>query len=77
MINISYVAALGECKGVTTWCAIGGTRIQDDKMHICGGANVLCGTPGRIMDLIDKSILNPSTVAIIVLDEVRCRGELF
>ena len=77
MVNVSCVAALGECKGVTTWCAIGGTSIRDDEMHIRGGANVLCGTPGRIMDLIRRNTLNPSTIAIVVLDEVSCCGELF
>ena len=33
------------------------------------GAHVACGTPGRIMDLIDRKILPTAAVRCIVLDE--------
>lgn len=36
---------------------------------IKSGAQIVVGTPGRIMDLIDKGILDLSTVRFVVLDE--------
>ena len=31
---------------------------------------VVCGTPGRIMDLIRRKVLSPAAIRTVVLDEV-------
>jgi superfamily II DNA/RNA helicase len=70
-INTEHIAAaIGECVGVSTYSAIGGTSVADDVRHIRNGVHVLCGTPGRIMDLIRRNVLNTSAVTVLVLDEV-------
>lgn len=60
------VAALGDYAGVRTHCAIGGTRVQQDLT----GYHVVCGTPGRVTDLINRKVFDPRTISVVVLDEV-------
>jgi len=60
------VAALGDYAGVCTHCAIGGTQVQQSLK----GRHVVCGTPGRVMDLIRRKTLDPRTIRVVVLDEV-------
>lgn len=42
-------------------------RRQQEKLQ--QGAQFIIATPGRLMDLIDKRIINLSKVSYVVLDE--------
>ena len=65
------VAALGDRMGVRTHCAIGGQSTDDDVRALRAGVHVVCGTPGRIYDLIAKRrALKTEHVVTLVLDEV-------
>lgn len=48
----------------------GGTNIGKQINGIKRGYNAIIGTPGRIKDLINRQILNPSRFDTVVLDEV-------
>ncbi len=49
--------------------AFGGVSINPQLMRLRGGADVLVGTPGRILDLIDHNALDLRFVEMLVLDE--------
>src|SRR3989337_891973 len=47
----------------------GGGSIQRQIPALAGGIHIIVGTPGRLIDLIERRILNTSSVKIVVLDE--------
>ena len=47
----------------------GGESIQRQIHALAGGVHIVVGTPGRLIDLIERRILNLSAVKIVVLDE--------
>jgi len=47
----------------------GGEPIQKQMHALRGGAQIVVGTPGRVIDLIQRGVLNLARVRIVVLDE--------
>jgi len=47
----------------------GGTEIRPQIMDLRNGAEIVVGTPGRILDLLERNVLNFSETKAIVLDE--------
>jgi ATP-dependent RNA helicase DDX6/DHH1 len=47
----------------------GGTDLKDDIMRLSGVVQLLIGTPGRVLDLVDKNVANVDTCKMMVLDE--------
>jgi ATP-dependent RNA helicase DeaD len=47
----------------------GGTSIERQIRELNNGAQIVVGTPGRIIDLLERRVLNLATVKIVVLDE--------
>ncbi|KAJ2079298.1 hypothetical protein H4R24_003875 [Coemansia sp. RSA 988] len=47
----------------------GGTSIQDQLFGLRGGVDFVVGTPGRVIDLIDRGSLHLDSVEFICLDE--------
>lgn len=52
-----------------TCLAIGGVSINPQLMALRGGADVVVGTPGRLLELAAARALRPATVETLVLDE--------
>ena len=50
--------------------AFGGTSIREDILRLQNPVHVIVATPGRILDLAEKEVVDLSTVKIAVLDEV-------
>ena len=48
---------------------IGGTNINSDVKTLSGKLNVIVGTPGRLLDLANRSLLKFQTIQTLVLDE--------
>ena len=63
------LTAAGAKRGVTAVAAYGGRAIDPQSEAIAGGAEVVVGTPGRLLDLMRRGLLNLSTVSTLVLDE--------
>lgn len=63
------VLALGDYLGVKCHSCIGGTKVRDDISKLQSGVHVVVGTPGRVYDMICRSVLKPNTIKIFVLDE--------
>jgi len=49
--------------------AIGGANIRTQIAELRRGACVLIATPGRLLDLTERSVVNLSTIEVLVLDE--------
>lgn len=47
----------------------GGTEIRPQIMDLRNGAEIVVGTPGRILDMLERNVLNFHEVKTIVLDE--------
>ncbi|XP_059276911.1 DEAD-box ATP-dependent RNA helicase 53, mitochondrial-like [Lycium ferocissimum] len=52
-----------------TLCVYGGVPIQRQMSTLQRGADVVVGTPGRIIDLLKRGSLNLSDIQFVVLDE--------
>ena len=48
---------------------IGGVSINPQMMELRGGADIVVGTPGRLLDLVDHNAIRLSEVSTLVLDE--------
>lgn len=48
---------------------IGGVSLNPQMMALRGGADILVGTPGRLLDLADHNAVRLSEVSTLVLDE--------
>jgi len=59
----------GKMKEITVVPVYGGTGYDRQIRHLKNGAQVVVGTPGRVMDLINKKYLKLGNVQTAVLDE--------
>lgn len=65
----SVIEQLGRYMEVKVVACVGGTAVKQDIINLKKGVHVVVATPGRILDLIRKKIVNLDSVAIFVLDE--------
>jgi ATP-dependent RNA helicase DeaD len=61
---------LGQFTPIRTCPVYGGQKITAQMKFLKHGPEVLVGTPGRVIDLLDRRIINFSNVKFVVLDEV-------
>jgi ATP-dependent RNA helicase DeaD len=61
--------AYGERRGVQVVATFGGAPIRNQVAQLNQGAQLVVGTPGRIMDLISRHVLFLSDARYVVLDE--------
>jgi ATP-dependent RNA helicase DeaD len=64
--NIKLFAKYAKLKVLPVY---GGEPIQRQIRALTGGIHIIVGTPGRTIDLLERRILNLSSVKIVVLDE--------
>ena len=55
--------------GIKTVAVYGGADIREQIRKLKGGAQIIVGTPGRVIDLIDRRVIKLSEMKITVLDE--------
>jgi translation initiation factor 4A len=67
-ISLVFVL-LGEFMKVKVHAFIGGTSLKTDIKNLSDGVHIVVGTPGRVLDMINKNILKLSTLKLFVLDE--------
>jgi translation initiation factor 4A len=67
---------IGSCMGVRAHVATGGPPVREDilviqqqKMKAPHVPHVVVATPGRLYDLLNRRVLSPDTVRVLVLDE--------
>jgi translation initiation factor 4A len=55
--------------GLKVFCCTGGTRTSDDVLTLRRGVHVVVGTPGRVLDLIDRGALDVRSLKLVIIDE--------
>ena len=55
--------------GIKTVTVYGGADIREQINKLKGGAQIIVGTPGRIIDLLDRRVIKLGELRIAVLDE--------
>ncbi|CEP61202.1 ATP-dependent RNA helicase FAL1 LALA0_S02e09032g [Lachancea lanzarotensis] len=64
------VGNLGDYMNISAHAVTGGTKtMQGDNKKLTQGCHVVSGTPGRVLDLIKRRILNTRHLKLLVLDE--------
>src|SRR3954467_4190588 len=61
---------LAQFTPIRTCPVYGGQRITAQMKFLKHGPEILVGTPGRVIDLLDRRIINFNNVRFVVLDEV-------
>ncbi len=60
---------LGKYTKINPVLCIGGTNIYDAKKQLKDGTTLVVGTPGRIIDMIERRFLQTKELKMLVLDE--------
>jgi ATP-dependent RNA helicase DeaD len=63
------LAELGKDKGLTVATIFGGVGVGSQRLALRKGAQIVVGTPGRVLDLINQGALWLDRVRLLVLDE--------
>lgn len=63
------VIALGDFMKVTCHACIGGTSVREDQRKLGEGSQVVVGTPGRVLDMINRNYMKTDHIKQFVLDE--------
>eukprot|EP00439_Symbiodinium_sp_Y106_P051345 s6702_g6.t2 len=62
-------AALGDYMGVKIHRCMGGKSIKDSIKALKSGVHIICGTPGRVLSMIQQRHLEVTRMKMLVLDE--------
>jgi superfamily II DNA/RNA helicase len=60
---------IGAARDLTSISVYGGVGYEEQTEALQGGAHVVVGTPGRLLDLLNRRVLDLSKVTQLVLDE--------
>jgi ATP-dependent RNA helicase DeaD len=63
------VDALGKVRGTTCVPIYGGAPMPRQVEQLRGGAQIVVGTPGRVLDHLRRGTLAPGSIRVLVLDE--------
>jgi ATP-dependent RNA helicase len=64
----NVMMAFGEYMNINCHACIGGKNLGDDLKALQTGAQIVSGTPGRVLDLIQRRSLSTKKLQIIVID---------
>ncbi|EAS00033.2 DEAD/DEAH-box helicase (macronuclear) [Tetrahymena thermophila SB210] len=67
--TITVIMYLGEFLKVSAYACTGGTDPKEDRKRLREGVQVVVGTPGRVLDLIQKKTLVTDHLKLFILDE--------
>lgn len=65
----AIVKDLGKHMNVQCMVSTGGTSLRDDIMRLYNPVHIMVATPGRVLDLANKSVCNLEKCQIVVMDE--------
>jgi ATP-dependent RNA helicase DeaD len=63
------VDALSRGRGIRTALIFGGKAMGPQISALAGGAQIVVGTPGRVLDLLKQGAFHPERIGYVVLDE--------
>lgn len=65
----NVITAIGLYLKVTVHASIGGTSMSDDIEAFRSGVQIVVGTPGRVLDMIERRYFKTDKVKMFILDE--------
>ena len=65
----NVIIAIGLYLKVTVHASIGGTSMSDDIEAFRSGVQIVVGTPGRVLDMIERRYFKTDKVKMFILDE--------
>lgn len=66
---LDVCTCLGQYLNIKPILCVGGSNIYDSKRELESGCTIAIGTPGRIIDMMERRFLPTDKVKIMVLDE--------
>ncbi|HEX4448364.1 MAG TPA: DEAD/DEAH box helicase [Polyangiaceae bacterium] len=60
---------IGKYRGTKIVAIYGGASMSKQVEALEAGAQIVCGTPGRVLDHLRQKTLDPSAIRVLVLDE--------
>jgi ATP-dependent RNA helicase DeaD len=67
--STNEIKRLGAHIGVRTAAVYGGASMEKQVKELTDGAQIVSGTPGRVLDHLRRGTLDPSRIRTLVLDE--------
>jgi ATP-dependent RNA helicase DeaD len=64
------IARLGQYRGLHTVAIYGGAPMGKQIEELQSGAQIVSGTPGRVLDHLRRGTLEPSRMRVLILDEM-------
>ncbi len=64
------IKRLGQYTPIRTVAVYGGQKITAQMKHLKHGPEIVVGTPGRVIDLLERRILTLENIKYVILDEV-------
>ena len=65
----SVMTGLGQYMNFTYNLCVGGTLIKENIDQLLQNPHIVIGTPGRVLDMINKKALHTRTLKMLVIDE--------
>eukprot|EP01086_Lenisia_limosa_P013893 TRINITY_DN43570_c0_g1_i1.p1 TRINITY_DN43570_c0_g1~~TRINITY_DN43570_c0_g1_i1.p1 ORF type:complete len:412 (-),score=136.06 TRINITY_DN43570_c0_g1_i1:23-1225(-) len=63
------IVSLGEFMSARVWCCVGGKSVGEDIRRLEQGQQIVSGTPGRVIDMIQRRALRTRDIKMFILDE--------
>lgn len=60
---------ISKFMNINTNLCIGGTQVKENINDLLDNPHIIIGTPGRILDMINKKVLNTRYLKLLVVDE--------
>lgn len=67
--SLNVVKQLGDFMNINTRACTGGTQVGDDIRMLNMGQHIVSGTPGRVVDMLKRRILDARHIKMVILDE--------
>lgn len=61
--------AIGEFLRLEAHCCVGGKNLGVDMRKLSDGVHIVSGTPGRVYDMISRTVFRTKSVRTLILDE--------
>lgn len=65
----AVMSSLGEYCGMNAVLLVGGASMKDSIAQLKAGAHVAVGTPGRMLDMLERRLLDSRSIDLFIIDE--------
>ncbi|KAF8980932.1 translation initiation factor eIF4A [Entomortierella lignicola] len=64
------IVSIGNYTNIKSYLCTADTKVKQDVAQLSKGTfKIVVGTPGRILDLMKRGVLNPDSIQLVVMDE--------